>query len=119
VCPNSSATALEDSVSSPITLPGCSDPDLGQVVTCALATPPLHGSATVSSTCLAATYTPAANYCGSDSFTYRGTDNGTPPSSGTGTVTMSVTCLPDPPSCSGATVTTNEDTASAPFSLNC
>ena len=118
-CGDASGTAIEDSALNPVTLPGCTDPDLLQVVTCALDVAPANGTATVSPTCLAATYTPNANFCGADSFTYRGTDNGIPPSSDTGTVSITVTCLPDAPSCAGATVTTNEDTASAPLSLNC
>ena len=104
VCPDATGTAVEDSASNPVVLGGCSDPDLGQLVTCALATPPADGSATVDSTCLAATYSPSPNFCGNDSFTYSGTDNGVPPRSGTGTVSLSVTCLPDAPVCSGASV---------------
>ena len=69
-CGDTSATVLEDSAANPLVLPGCTDPDLLQVVTCALNIPPANGTATVNATCLAATYTPDANFCGTDSFTY-------------------------------------------------
>ncbi len=117
-CPDAIATVLEDAVSAPVVLPGCTDPDAGQVVTCSLDTAPASGSATVA-TCLAATYTPTANFCGNDSFTYIGTDNGVPPLPDTGTVSVTVTCVADAPSCAGSSVTTNEDSTSASFSLNC
>jgi hypothetical protein len=64
-------------------------------------------------------YTPAANYCGSDSFQFRATDVPAGKNSNVATVTINVTCVPDPPICDGASVTVNEDSTSGPFSLNC
>ncbi|MBI1686132.1 putative Ig domain-containing protein [Caulobacter hibisci] len=53
----------------------------------AVATPPTHGTATVSG--LNFLYTPTAGYSGADSFTYTASNNGG--SSGTATVTITVT----------------------------
>jgi VCBS repeat-containing protein len=43
------------------------------------------------------TYTPNANFCGTDTFTYTVSDGRTPPLTDTGTVTINVTCVNDPP----------------------
>ena len=55
------------------------------------------------------TYAPAANYNGSDSFTYKAND-GTGDSSQT-TVTIAVTAVNDPPVASNDAAATNEDNA--------
>jgi hypothetical protein len=57
---------------------------------------PAHGTATVSGTKIV--YTPAANYNGSDTFTYKLTD--TVGHSATGTVTVTVIAVNDPPTIS-------------------
>jgi hypothetical protein len=49
-------------------------------------------------------YTPDANFCGTDSFSYTITGGDT------ATVTVTVTCVNDPPAGTNGTVTTNEDT---------
>jgi hypothetical protein len=49
-------------------------------------------------------YTPDANFCGADTFTYTITGGDT------ATVTVTVTCVNDPPAGANGTVTTNEDT---------
>ncbi|MFN8285574.1 MAG: Ig-like domain-containing protein [Chitinophagales bacterium] len=56
-------------------------------------------------------YTPAANYCGTDSFCYRICDNGTPLPSlcDTGVAHITVNCVNDPPVVPDTTVTTPED----------
>jgi hypothetical protein len=55
------------------------------------------------------TYTPDANFCGNDSFTYMISDgNG---GSDTATVTVDVTCVNDPPVANDDSASTDEDTA--------
>ncbi|MDQ3688413.1 MAG: Ig-like domain-containing protein [Acidobacteriota bacterium] len=61
------------------------------------------------------TYTPAANYYGTDSFTYTITDNGTTngvaaPMTATGTVNVTVTEVNDPPTANADSKSTLEDT---------
>lgn len=52
-----------------------SDPDVGDVLTFEIVTPPAHGTATITdATSGAFTYTPSVNYEGSDSFTFRVSD---------------------------------------------
>ncbi len=53
-------------------------------------------------------YTPEANFCGEDSFTYHA-DDGTDPS-GLATVSLSVTCVADVPLANNDSYETNEDT---------
>jgi hypothetical protein len=69
-----------------------------------------HG--TVSCTAVGVcTYTPAANYNGPDSFDYTVTDSNL--GSDTGTVSVTVSAVNDPPVAVDDTLTTNEDTASS------
>src|SRR5207244_1593132 len=55
------------------------------------------------------TYTPAANYNGPDSFTYKANDGTL--NSNVATVTITVTPVNDPPVANAQSVTTNQDTA--------
>jgi uncharacterized repeat protein (TIGR01451 family) len=81
-----SATVGEDSGQTPIdVLTNDTDVD-GGPKNVASVTQPAHGTASS-----AAAYTPAANYCGPDSFTY--TLNG----GSTAIVSVTVTCVDDPP----------------------
>jgi hypothetical protein len=83
VCADGAATTDED-VAVAITLTASDiddDPLTGSVVT-----PPAHGTVTISG--LVATYTPAANYCGADSFTFTVTD---PAGAQSGVCTVSIT----------------------------
>src|SRR5207249_1942010 len=57
------------------------------------------------------TYTPAANYNGADSFTYKANDGTL--NSNVATVTITVTSVNDPPVANAQSVTTNQDTAKA------
>lgn len=70
---------------------------------------PLHG------TLLGAgsnyTYTPAFNYAGGDSFTFKVNDGTT--DSNSATITINVTAVNDPPKANDQSVTTNEDVAKA------
>ena len=67
----------------------CTDPDAGDALTYAVATPPAHGTAGDPDGTGALTYTPDPGYVGPDSFTYRAADayggNASP-----ATVTLSV-----------------------------
>ncbi|NJO18473.1 MAG: tandem-95 repeat protein [Thioploca sp.] len=55
------------------------------------------------------TYTPNANFCGTDSFTYTISDGQTPPGTSTSTVTITVTCVNDSPVAVDDSYTTTED----------
>src|SRR5207248_532913 len=73
-----------------------------------LITPPTHGSLTLNtdgSFC----YTPAANYYGPDSFTYKASDGTT--ESNLATVSLTVNNVNDTPVAVNDSATTNEDTA--------
>ena len=72
-----------------------------------IATQPAHGTATVSGGKVV--YTPAANYNGPDTFTYKLTD--TVGHSATATVTITVTAVNDAPVAAPASGSTSEDTA--------
>ena len=109
--PVGSATAIstnEDTASSG-SLPSATDVE-GDSLTYAKATDPAHGTVVVNANG-SYTYTPAANYHGSDSFTYTVSDgNG---GSSTYTVGVTVNAVNDAPVDSGTSLTTNEDTASS------
>src|SRR5207253_8129484 len=70
---------------------------------------PTHGA--LSGTAPNLTYTPAANYNGADSFTFKAND-GTVDSSAA-TVSITITAVNDAPVANDQAVTTNEDTAKA------
>ncbi|WP_454786384.1 Ig-like domain-containing protein [Mycobacterium antarcticum] len=84
-----------------------SDPDDDAALTATVITPPTHGVLNFDSNG-AFTYTPAANYHGTDTFTYR-TFDGTL-NSNTATVTINVTSVNDAPIANPDTYTTAEDT---------
>src|SRR5205823_5272119 len=81
----------------------------GDTLTDAVVTAPTHG--TLSGVAPNLTYTPAANYNGADSFTFKAND-GTVDSSAA-TVSLTVTAVNDAPVANAQTVTTAEDTAKA------
>jgi VCBS repeat-containing protein len=83
------------------------DPD-GDPLTAALVTGPSHGSLTLNANG-SFTYTPAPDYAGIDSFTYRASD-GTLTSSLT-TVTITVNAVNDAPAAADDAYDTTEDTA--------
>jgi len=78
-------------------------------LTYAVVTQPSHG--TLSGTAPNLTYTPAANYNGPDSFTFKAND-GTADSN-VASVTITVTAANDPPVADNQSVTTDEDTGVA------
>ena len=90
VADDRSLTTLEDTPL-PLELTG-SDPE-GGPLTYAVATQPAHG--TLSGTAPSLTYTPAADFNGTDSFTFTVQD--ADGASDTGTVTIAVTPVNDPP----------------------
>src|SRR5207247_511682 len=77
-------------------------------ITAGVVTNPTHGTLTLSANG-SFTYTPAANYNGPDSFTYKANDGSL--DSNLATVAITVTAVNDPPVAANDSVTTNEDTA--------
>jgi VCBS repeat-containing protein len=91
-----SYTTAEDTpliVAAPGVLANDSDPD-GDPLAAVLVSGPAHGTLTLNANG-AFTYTPAANFNGTDSFTYRASDGTT--NSNLATVTQTVTPVNDPP----------------------
>ena len=105
VAMNDSITLDEDTTGSGNVL--TNDSDAGSdPLTAVLVTGPTNGTLVLNANG-SFTYTPAANFNGTDSFTYRandGTDN-----SNLATVTLNVTPVNDLPTATGTTVTTDED----------
>src|SRR5207244_7705805 len=81
----------------------------GDTLTFSIVAGPLHGA--LSGVAPNLTYTPAANYNGADSFTFKAND-GTVDSSAA-TVSLTVTAVNDAPVAADQAVTTAEDTAKA------
>nr|MDA8413462.1 Ig-like domain-containing protein [Desulfobacteraceae bacterium] len=101
-----SVSTSEDSAKA-ITLTG-SDAD-GDALTYTVVTQPAHG--TLSGTAPNLTYTPAANYSGSDSFTFSVNDGTV--SSSSATVSITVTAVNDAPVAAAQTVGTTRNVAKA------
>ena len=97
-------TAL--TVAAPGVLGNDADPD-GDPLTAALVAGPSHGTLTLNGNG-SFNYTPAGNFTGSDSFTYRASDGTL--TSNPATVTISVTGADDAPVVAGDAYTTAEDT---------
>src|SRR5882762_793182 len=106
---SASITTLEDAASAPVA-PSVSDPDAGETFTFSIASQPANGSAAVVSNQLV--YTPASNYNGPDSFTFRATDSTN--LSVVGTASVTVLAVNDPPSVADLSIFATEDAASAP-----
>ena len=94
------ATVAEDSGATTIDVLA-NDTGISKKIT-AVGTPG-HGSAAITHSGADLTYTPAANYCGSDSFTY------TLDSGSQATVSVTVTCVNDAPVAGDDTGSVNED----------
>ncbi|MFZ5604495.1 MAG: beta strand repeat-containing protein, partial [Pseudomonadota bacterium] len=71
---------------------------------------PAHGTVSINATTGVATFTPTANYFGSDSFTYVVQDN-EDATSATGTVSITIASVNDAPVAANDTVSLQEDTA--------
>jgi VCBS repeat-containing protein len=80
----------------------------GDALTYSLVAGPTHGTVTVNPSGLF-TYTPAANYNGPDSFTFKANDGTV--DSNTATVTITVAPVNDAPAAANGNASTNEDTA--------
>src|SRR5207249_2775606 len=106
VANNQAVTTNEDTAKA-ITL-GATDVE-GSPLTYAIVIGPAHG--TLSGTAPNLTYTPAANYDGTDSFTFKANDSEL--DSNTATVSITVTAVNDAPVASDQAVVTDEDTAKA------
>ena len=106
VAGNDIATVTEDTTAAIDVLANDTDHD-GGPVTIGSVTQPLHGSVVLtggtSGARLGVSYTPAANYCGPDTFTY--TLNG----GVTANVTISVTCVDDVPIAVASAAVVDED----------
>jgi VCBS repeat-containing protein len=111
VATNDAYSTNEDTprtVAAPGVLGNDTDPD-GNPLSAALGTPPSHGTLTLNADG-SFTYTPAANYNGTDTFTYRASDNGGAQSN-PATVTITVTPVNDTPTvavAAGGTCGTND-----------
>jgi len=95
---NDSYQVAEDGGSTTVNpLSNDSDPDLpAQTLTIIAVTQPANGTVTTNGSTV--TYTPAPNFNGINTFTYTISDGQTPiPGTATGTVTMTVTPVNDPP----------------------
>src|SRR5207249_3626361 len=82
----------------------------GDALTAILVSSPAHGSVTLNANG-SFTYTPAANYNGGDSFTYKANDGAL--NSNVATVSITVTAVNDAPGANAQSATTAEDTAKA------
>jgi VCBS repeat-containing protein len=110
VAVNDTYSTNEDTVLNravPGVLSNDTDPD-GDNLTAVKVNDPAHGTVTLNSNG-SFTYTPAANYNGTDSFTYRANDGQA--NSNTATVTITITAVNDTPVVVNDAYTTNEDTA--------
>jgi VCBS repeat-containing protein len=107
VTENDSATTAEDTPVTLNLLANDSDVD-GDALSADVLSGPSHGRLSVN-TDGSFTYTPDANYNGSDSFTYRVSDGSL--SSGAATVSLTVTPVNDAPVSAADLYATNEDTA--------
>lgn len=99
----SSPTVLEDT---PANLPLLASDVDGDVLTYAIVADPTNGG--LSGTGASRTYTPNANFCGSDSFTFKANDGTV--DSNTATVSITVTCANDAPTADPLSVNAVEDT---------
>jgi len=97
-------TAL--TVAAPGLLSNDTDPD-SSTLTAAVVTGPGHGTLTLNADG-SFTYTPAANFNGTDTFTYRASDGSA--QSNPATVTITVTPVSDPPAATDDAYSTAEDT---------
>lgn len=98
-------TTAEDTATTVNVLANDTDPD-GDTLSVTSVTDPPHGT-TVNNGDGTVGYTPDPNYCGGDAFSYQVSDGSL---TGTATVTITVTCVNDPPVSTDDAATTAEDT---------
>jgi VCBS repeat-containing protein len=102
--PSSQSVTTNEDTAKSVTL-GANDVD-GNSLTYSIVTGPTHG--TLSGTGANQTYTPAADYNGPDSFTFKANDGTT--DSNTATVSITVNAVNDAPVAKNDSYNTNEDT---------
>ena len=90
VANNDSATVLEDSGANPINVRANDTDADGPLENILSASSPTHGTTVVVNAGTGVTYTPTPDYCGADSFSY------TLAGGDSATVSVTVTCLPEP-----------------------
>ena len=99
-----SATVAEDSGATAVgVLANDTDVDGGPISVSSV-TQPANGTVVITNAGADLTYQPVANFCGSDSFTYSVSPGGS-----TATVSVTVTCVDDPPVAVGDSATVAED----------
>ena len=108
VAVNDAATTAEETAVSGNVLTNDTDVDAGTTLTATLVASPANGTVTLASNG-GFTYTPNANFNGTDSFTYTASD-GTA-ASNVATVTITVTAVNDAPVAVNDATTTGEETA--------
>src|SRR5205823_13051048 len=109
VAVNDSFTTPEDTAAA-VVAPGVlgNDADVdGDALTAILVSNPSHGTVTLNANG-SLTYTPATNYNGSDSFTYKANDGNA--DSNVATVSITITPVNDPPVAVNVSYSANEDT---------
>lgn len=102
------ATVPEDSAVNINVLANDTDPDQGQTLTATLLTQPANGTV-VQNPDGTFRYTPAANFNGTDQFTYQVCDNGSPQACASATVSVTVTAVNDAPVAAADAYAVNED----------
>ena len=107
VAEGQSASTAEDTAKS-LSL-GASDVDVGDTLTLSIVSGPAHGA--LSGSGASRIYTPAANYHGPDSFTFKANDGAA--NSNVATVSLTVTPVNDPPVAQDQSASTLEDTVKA------
>lgn len=107
VAQNDGATTDEDNPLTVNVLTNDSDPN-GDSISVTSVTDPLNGTAVIDPGLASVTYTPDPDFCGADSFDYTISDG--LGGSDTASVSMSVTCVNDPPVAVDDAAVTPEDT---------
>ena len=118
-CENTAPTAMNDgystdedtplAVAAPGVLENDSDPDSGDTISAVLVTFPSHVSSFTFSSNGSFNYTPASNFNGTDTFTYKARDSQNVESN-VATVTITVNAVNDAPSAANNSYSTAEDT---------
>ncbi|MFZ0324951.1 MAG: Ig-like domain-containing protein, partial [Actinomycetes bacterium] len=112
VAKDDSATVSEDGSVGIDVLANDTDPENNIDPTAVTVTAgPTHGSTSVDPVTGVVTYTPDANFNGSDQFTYQVCDSGAPVQCDTADVLVTVDPVNDPPTAVDDSVTLNEDTS--------
>jgi VCBS repeat-containing protein len=104
-----SATVTEDASATAVPVLSNDSDVEGDPFSILTVTQPAHGTVAITGGGTGLTYQPNPNYCGPDPFTYTVTGGDT------ATVSMTVTCVNDPPVAVNDSATFNEDAAAAPI----